>query len=65
MNYFDILLAQKKAAVDTYTKEEIDTKLAGKVDDGGEFFEVNGIRVYVSSTTPTGTIPEGSLGIGF
>lgn len=65
MNYFDILLAQKKAAGDTYTKEEIDTKLAGKVDDGGEYFEVNGIRVYVSSTTPTGTIPEGSLGIGF
>lgn len=65
MNYFDILLAQKKAAGGTYTKEEIDTKLAGKVDDGGEYFEVNGIRVYVSSTTPTGTIPEGSLGIGF
>lgn len=65
MNYFDILLAQKKTAGDTYTKEEIDTKLAGKVDDGGEYFEVNGIRVYVSSTTPTGTIPEGSLGIGF
>lgn len=65
MNYFDILLAQKKIAGDIYTKEEIDTKLAGKVDDGGEYFEVNGIRVYVSSTTPTGTIPEGSLGIGF
>lgn len=65
MNYFDILLARKKIAGDTYTKEEIDTKLAGKVDDGGEYFEVNGIRVYVSSTTPTGTIPEGSLGIGF
>lgn len=25
----------------------------------------NGIRLYVSDTEPTGTIPEGSLGIGF
>ena len=65
MNYFDVMLAKTKATSDTYTKQELDTKLAGKVDDGGEYFEVNGIRVYVSSTTPTGDIPEGSLGIGF
>lgn len=26
---------------------------------------INGIRLYVSDTEPTGTIPEGSLGIGF
>ena len=32
---------------------------------GANYIMVNGIRVYVSSTTPTGTIPEGSLGIGF
>lgn len=32
MNYFDILLAQKKIAGDTYTKEEIDTLLGDKLD---------------------------------
>lgn len=26
---------------------------------------INGIPLYISSATPTGTIPEGSLGIGF
>lgn len=25
----------------------------------------NGLRLYVSSTEPTGTIPEGSIGVGF
>lgn len=35
------------------------------LDDNNKYFTVNGIRVYVSATEPTGTIPEGSLGIGF
>ena len=29
------------------------------------YITVNGIRLYVSHTQPTGTIPEGSLGIGW
>lgn len=29
------------------------------------YITVNGIRLYVASTAPTGTIPEGSLGIGW
>lgn len=41
------------------------TALQGKVTEGTGYAVINGIRVYVSSTTPTGTIPEGSLGIGF
>ena len=41
------------------------TALQGKVTEGSGYAVINGTRVYVSSTTPTGTIPEGSLGIGF
>lgn len=57
------------------------TALAGKQDEitaqnklaqnlivgfGTNYIELaNGIRLYISDTTPTGTIPEGSLGIGF
>lgn len=29
------------------------------------YITVNGIRIYVASTAPTGTIPEGSIGLGF
>lgn len=36
----------------------------GLVDDHGTYFEINGIRVYVSATEPTGTIPDGSIWLG-
>lgn len=40
--------------------------VSGLVEDKGNYIELsNGERLYISSTTPTGTIPEGSLGIGF
>ena len=32
---------------------------------GTNYIVVNGIRVYVSSTEPTGDIPDGSIGLGF
>lgn len=35
------------------------------VEDEGTYFPLNGIRVYIASEAPTGTIPEGSIGIGF
>lgn len=35
-----------------------------KVYPGG-YIIVNGIRVYVASSAPTGDIPEGSAGIGW
>lgn len=35
------------------------------VTPGRGYALINGIRLYVSDTEPTGTIPEGSLGIGF
>lgn len=47
------------------TSDGIKTALDGKVTEGTGYAVINGIRVYVSPTTPTGTIPENSLGIGF
>lgn len=47
------------------TSDGIKKALDGKVTEGSGYAVINGIRVYVSSTTPTGDIPEGSLGIGF
>jgi hypothetical protein len=35
------------------------------LDDNDKYFTVNGIRVYVSSTAPTGNIPDGSVGVGW
>lgn len=57
--------------VDAYTKEEADAKfqtisgMSGYVPTSGNYFTVNGIRVYVSATAPTGDIPEGSIGLGW
>ena len=31
----------------------------------GGYIVVNGIRLYVSSTEPTGDIPDGSIGVGW
>lgn len=43
----------------------VHTALAGKLDDKTTHTTINGIDVYVSSTQPTGTIAEGSVGIGW
>lgn len=58
--------------VDAYTKAESDAKFLTKTDaastyikDDGSYITVNGIRLYVSSTEPTGTIPDGSIGVGW
>jgi hypothetical protein len=57
---------------DSYTKAEADAKFQTKEDmsdyieeQTGGYIEVNGIRIYVSSTAPTGTIPDGSIGLGW
>ena len=40
--------------------------VSGLVVDHTNYIELaNGIRLYISDTTPPGTIPEGSIGIGF
>lgn len=58
--------------VDAYTKAEADAKFQTKTDmedyieeQTGGYIVVNGIRVYVSATAPTGDIPEGSIGLGW
>lgn len=40
--------------------------VSGLLPDNGNYTEFsNGVRLYVSDTEPTGTIPEGSLGVGW
>lgn len=57
---------------DSYTKAEADAKLQAKADmtdyieeKTGGYVVINGIRLYVSSTEPTGDIPDGSVGVGW
>mgnify|MGYP007122050516 CR=1 FL=1 len=57
---------------DSYTKAEADAKFQAKEDMSdyieehtGGYIVVNGIRIYVSATAPTGTIPDGSIGLGW
>jgi hypothetical protein len=41
-------------------------KLTGIAETDDNYMEMgNGIRLYVSDTEPTGTIPEGSIGVGW
>lgn len=56
---------------DAYSKAETDALLApeqaktvGMTEGGSNYITVGGIRVYVSATAPTGTIPDGSIWIG-
>lgn len=57
---------------DAYSKAETNALLApeqaktvGMGTGGSEYITVNGIRLYVSATTPTGDIPDGSVGVGW
>lgn len=54
---------------DYYTKAETDALLApysGIADTDDDYIELkSGVRLYITDTTPTGTIPTGSVGIGF
>lgn len=41
-------------------------KLTGIAETADNYIEMgNGVRLYISDTEPTGTIPEGSIGIGW
>ena len=40
-------------------------KTVGMSAGGSNYIVVGGIRVYVSSTAPTGNIPDGSVGVGW
>lgn len=50
--------------VDAYTKAESDAKFVPK-DADDTYLTINGIRLYIASTAPTGDIPDGSIGIGW
>ena len=57
---------------DAYSKAESDALLAteqaktvGMSEGGSNYITVGGIRIYVSATAPTGTIPDGSIGVGW
>ena len=47
-----------------YAGKKTDAKFV-PIDDNDTYFTVNGIRVYVSATVPTGDIPDGSVGVGW
>lgn len=47
------------------TSGGVHTALAGKLDDKTTHTTINGVDFYVSTTQPTGTIAEGSVGIGW
>lgn len=49
---------------DSYTKAEADAKFVPK-DSDDTYLTVNGIRLYISNTAPTGDIPDGSVGVGW
>lgn len=50
--------------VDT-NQDNIDNQQNTTVQGGNGYAIVNGIRLYISSTVPTGDIPDGSVGVGW
>ena len=62
----DGLLAEKQTQISANTSEITGQQNATTDTVAGRGYGIiNGIRVYVSSTAPTGTIPDGSIGIGW
>lgn len=63
---------QTDAAATYLSKSDAATTYQAKADmtnyleeETGGYFVVNGIRIYVASSAPSGTIPEGSIGLGW
>lgn len=57
---------EQLAAMNSGITSERVNELEGIAETDDDFIELaNGKRVYISSTAPTGTIPDGSIGIGF
>lgn len=53
---------QTHAAATYQTKDDMSDYIEEKT---GGYVVINGIRLYVSSTEPTGDIPDGSIGVGW
>ena len=66
-----VLMAYYGGGTDNYVWTTLDVSSAvatalNGATIGTNYIEFgNGLRLYVSSTEPTGTIPEGSIGVGF
>ena len=56
-------VAQIEANKNNISSEQ--AKTTGMSEGGSNYITVGGIRVYVSSTAPTGDIPDGSVGVGW
>lgn len=65
----DAKFETQEAAAATYlSKSDAATNYQAKgdyIEDEGTYFTVNGIRIYVAATAPTGDVPDGSIGFGF
>lgn len=49
-----------------YATDKATENVSGIEETGDDYIELkSGVRLYITDTTPTGTIPTGSVGIGF
>lgn len=60
----DALLAEKQTQISANTSA-INGQQNTTASGGNGYALINGIRFYVSSTAPTGNIPDGSVGVGW
>ena len=60
-----VLTATYSEGTSSYAWATPASGLAVETDGTNYWITVNGIRLYFSSSAPTGTIPDGSLGIGW
>lgn len=64
LEYYTDIIKAKFNEVETDITT-IENKTIGMGVGGTNYITINGIRLYVSSTEPTGDIPNGSIGIGW
>ena len=60
----DALLGEKQTQISANTSA-IDGQQKTTTSGGNGYALINGIRLYVASSAPTGNIPDGSIGVGW
>lgn len=60
----DVLLSDKQTQISANTSA-IDGQQNTTTQGGNGYAIINGVRLYVSATAPTGDIPDGSVGVGW
>lgn len=60
----DALLAEKQTQISANTSA-INGQQNTTASGGNGYALINGIRLYVASSAPTGNIPDGSVGVGW